>query len=127
MNAPRVLIVDDDPDFGEITRTVLQAHGFEVASAAGGRQALDAMRRQRPDVVVLDVMMNGATDGAQVSHVVHEDPDLTGIPILMVTSIMDTPLASQFPTDEALPVEGFLRKPVNPKELAERVQALVKR
>ncbi|MHB0876783.1 MAG: response regulator [Anaerolineae bacterium] len=125
MASPRILVVDDDPDFVEITRTVLQAHGFEVVTASGGRQAIEAMRREAPAAVVLDVMMDGATDGYQVSQVMHEDPELTKIPVLMLSSIMDTPLAGQFPTDEYLPVVEFMRKPVNPKELADRVRALV--
>jgi CheY-like chemotaxis protein len=123
--SPRVLVVDDDPDFVEITRTVLQAHGFEVTTASSGRQAIETMRREAPAAVVLDVMMDGATDGYQVSQVMHEDPKLTDIPVLMLSSIMDTPLAGQFPTDEYLPVVEFMRKPVNPKELADRIRALV--
>jgi CheY-like chemotaxis protein len=123
--SPRVLVVDDDPDFVEITRTVLQAHGFDVTTASSGRQAIETMRREAPAAVVLDVMMDGATDGYQVSQVMHEDPKLTKIPVLMLSSIMDTPLADQFPTDEYLPVVEFMRKPVDPKELAARIRALV--
>lgn len=126
MSAPKVLVVDDDPDFAEIARTVLQAHGFEVLTASGGRQAIEMMRRDRPDVVLMDVMMDGATDGYQVTQIMHDDADLASVPVLMVSSIMDSPMAGQFPTDEYLPVAGFLRKPVSPKELVERVKALTK-
>ncbi len=122
--SPKVLVVDDDPDFVEITRTVLQAHGFEVATAANGREAIASMREALPDVVILDVMMDGATDGYQVSQIMHDDAELAKVPIIMLTSIMDTPLASQFPTDEYLPVVEFLRKAVGPQELVERVRAV---
>jgi len=94
----RVLVVDDDPDFVEITRTVLQAHGYEIASASSGGQALEMMRRQRPDLVILDVMMRGATEGHDVSQVMYADNDLAKVPVLMVTSIMDGTMADQFPT-----------------------------
>ena len=67
-NAGKVLVVDDDPDFVEITRTVLQAHGFQVTSASSGRLALEMMRQEIPDAVIMDVMMEGATDGQQVSQ-----------------------------------------------------------
>lgn len=127
MSAGRVLVVDDDPDFVEITRIILQAHGFQVASAASGSQAMEMMRKEPPDVVILDVMMQGATDGYQVSQMMHDEPQLSRIPVLMVTSIMSSPLAAQFPTDEYLPIDGYLTKPVNPTELVERVRGLVKR
>jgi len=122
-----VLVVDDDPDFVEITRTVLQAHGFQVSTAAGGRQAVEAMRRHPPDIVILDIMMDGATDGYQVSQMMHDEPQLARVPVLMVTSIMDSPLAAQFPTNEYLPVDDYLRKPVDPGQLVERVRRLIRR
>ncbi len=127
MDRARVLVVDDDPDFVEITRTVLQAHGYEIASASSGGQALEMMRRQRPDLVILDVMMRGATEGHDVSQVMYADNDLAKVPVLMVTSIMDGTMADQFPTDEYLPVAEFLTKPVAPAQLVERVRALVGR
>jgi DNA-binding response OmpR family regulator len=127
MTVGRVLVVDDDPDFVEITRTILQAHGFDVSSASGGRQALEAMRQDRPDAVILDVMMSGATDGYDLGRMMREDDRLRGVPVLMVTSIMDSPRAGDFPTDEPLPADGFLTKPVNPQQLVDRIGALIKR
>ncbi len=126
MDRARVLVVDDDPDFVEITRTVLQAHGYEIASASSGQQALEMMRQERPDLVILDVMMRGATEGYDVSQVIYADKDLAKIPV-MVTSIMDGTMADQFPTDEYLPVAEFLTKPVAPGQLVERVRALIGR
>lgn len=125
VSAARVLVVDDDPDFVEITRTVLQAHGFQVVSAASGREALESMRRDPPDLVILDVMMRGATEGYDVSHIMREDERLAGIPVLMVSSIMDSPMAGQFPTDQYLPADQFITKPISPQELVERVRALI--
>lgn len=127
MDRARVLVVDDDPDFVEITRTVLQANGYEVASASSGQQALDVMRRERPDLVILDVMMRGATEGYDVSQVMYTDEDLKSIPVLMVTSIMDGTMADQFPTDEYLPIAGFITKPVAPAQLVERARTLIGR
>jgi CheY-like chemotaxis protein len=122
----RVLVVDDDPDFVEITRTILRAHGFDVASASSGKQALAEMRQHKPDAVILDVMMNGATDGYDVGRMMREDESLRDIPVLMVTSILDSPRAGDFPTDEALPADEFLTKPVSPQQLVERVRAAIK-
>jgi CheY-like chemotaxis protein len=126
VGSAKVLVVDDDPDFVEITRTVLQAHGFQVTSAASGREALEAMRQDPPDVVIMDVMMRGATEGYEISHLMRQDERLASIPVLMVSSIMDSSMADQFPTDDYLPAEEFLTKPVSPQTLVERVRALVK-
>lgn len=127
MAAGKVLIVDDDPDFVEIMRTVLKAHDFDVSTAASGSQGLEVMRRDKPDVVILDVMMRGATEGHQISQIMREDVDLADIQVLMVTSIMDSPMVDQFPTDEYLPVDDFITKPVDPKTLVEKVRALIKK
>ena len=95
-----VLVVDDDPDFVEITRTVLASNGYEVSSASNGQEALEAMRATRPDLVLLDVMMSNVLDGLDLSRVMNEDPNLRQVPIIMISSIADSPAAGMFPTDE---------------------------
>ena len=121
----RILVVDDDPDFVEITRTILTSHGYEVASAANGEVALEEMRRQRPDLVLLDVMMTTVLDGLNVSHAISEDPDLQGVPIIMISSIADSPSAGMFPTDEYLPIDAWISKPVQPEDLLSKVGRFV--
>lgn len=59
----RILIVDDDPDFTEVTRTVLRSKGYQVDTASAGIQALARMRQERPDLVLLDVMMDWPLEG----------------------------------------------------------------
>ncbi len=113
----RVLIVDDDPDFVEITRTILEKEGYQTLTASNGQQALDIMRNDPPDIVLLDIMMRTILDGLYVSREMQTDPRLKNTRVIMVTSIADTPHASEFPTDEYLPIDAWFSKPVNPREL----------
>jgi CheY-like chemotaxis protein len=123
----RILVVDDDPDFVEITRTILLANGYRVSTAASGEEALKSMRSEPPALVLLDVMMSSVLDGVNVSHAMSEDPRLKGIPIVMLSSIASSPAAGMFPTDEYLPIDAWLSKPVQPNELLAKVSRYVKK
>lgn len=121
----KVLVVDDDPDFVRITSKILRSAGYEVTSAANGAKALQAMRKERPDLVLLDIMMSYVLDGLDVSREMAQDPELAGIPIIMVTSLTAIKDTEMVPGDEFVPVDEWLTKPVSPKTLLERVaQAL---
>lgn len=122
-----ILVVDDDPDFVEISRTILEAHGHEVGSAANGDQALEAMRKDLPDLVLLDVMMSTVLDGLNLSHVMSEDPALRQVPVIMISSIADSPSAGMFPTDEYVPIDAWISKPVQPDDLLAKVAQYVKK
>jgi len=117
----RILIVDDDPDFVEILRTILQANGYEVSSASNGEQALRLLQQGAPDLVLLDVMMSSVLDGVNLSHAIAQDPQLRHVHIIMISSIASSSSAGMFPTDEYLPVDAWLSKPVQPNELLTQV------
>jgi len=119
----KVLVVDDDPDFVKVTTKVLEKAGYEVLSAPNGAKALQTMRQQRPDVVLLDIMMSYILDGLDVSREMAEDPDLKDTPVIMVTSLTGVKGSGVFPTDEYVPVDEWLSKPVEPDTLLERVSA----
>jgi CheY-like chemotaxis protein len=121
----KILIVDDDPDFVEATRIVLEQRGYEVISAVNGDEGLQAVRVHKPDLVILDVIMSSILDGLNVSQELHRDPDHSDIPIVMVTSIANTDYAALFPTDEYVHISAFMTKPVPPDQLLQRVQALL--
>jgi Lrp/AsnC family transcriptional regulator, regulator for asnA, asnC and gidA len=123
---PRVLVVDDDPDFCEITRVALESAGYDVASATSGREALTRARMQKPDVVIMDVMMESVLDGLGAAHELRADRLLHDVPVLMVTSIPISEQAAMFPTDESLPADAFLTKPVDPSRLVEEVRRVLR-
>jgi CheY-like chemotaxis protein len=117
----KVLVVDDDPDFVRVTSKVLGSAGHEVVSAANGAQALKTMRQDRPDVVLLDIMMSYILDGLDVSREMAEDPELKDLPVIMVTALTGVRGTQAFPADEYVPVDQWLAKPVAPDTLLARV------
>ena len=121
----KVLVVDDDPDFVKVTSKVLEKAGHEVLSATNGAKALQAMRQTPPDVVLLDIMMSYILDGLDVSREMAEDPDLKGIPVIMVTSLTGVKGNGLLPTDEYIPVDEWLSKPVDPETLLSRVDGVL--
>ena len=121
----RIMIVDDDPDFVEATRLILGADGYEVISARAGQEAMAAMRVSRPDLVVLDVMMQGALDGACTAREMRADAQLRGVPILMVSSIGETSFAEALPEMGELVADNFLVKPVDSAVLVSEIRRLL--
>jgi Lrp/AsnC family transcriptional regulator for asnA, asnC and gidA len=121
-----VLVVDDDPDFVEFTRLTLSAAGFEVSTASTGEDAIALMRVGRPDVVIMDIMMQGALDGVQTVKEMRTDGDLRSVPVLMVSSITDSAFAGLLPKRENLPVDNFLVKPVEVSLLISEVRRLLR-
>jgi adenylate cyclase len=118
----KILIVDDDPDFVEATRMILESNGYEVVSAANGDEGLAQVREHKPDLVILDVVMASVLDGLNMSERMYEDPTHRDIPIVMVTSIANIDYAELFPTDEAVHIDSFLSKPVTPDRLLSEIR-----
>lgn len=81
-----ILVVDDDPEIVSMLSTRLNARGYTVSTAADGNQALELAKRERPEIVLLDVMMPGKS-GWEVARALKQDPDTQGIKIVMVTAI----------------------------------------
>jgi len=122
----KILIVDDDPEFLEVTRIVLESAGYEVISSADTRDGMRKVREEEPDLVVLDVIMNTVLDGLYMSQEMANDPALRSIPILMVTSIANRDYAALFWTDEHVHFDDFVSKPISPEDLLSRVKELLK-
>ena len=123
----KILVVDDDPDFVESTRMVLESAGYEVISAANGDEGLAKVRSDKPDLVILDVIMKTVLDGLNMSQQMANDPEQSPIPILMVTSIANSDYAALFPTDEYVHIDGFVSKPIAPELLLSRTAALLEK
>lgn len=124
---PRVLVVDDDPDFVEIVRQVLRAERMDVVSATTTEDALARARAMKPDLVIMDVMMKGILDGVDATRDLRKEPEIADVPILMITSIPSSEHAALFPTGEDLPIDQLLSKPVSPQRLVDEVRRLLKR
>ncbi len=129
----KILVVDDDPDTVEVIRMTLESAGYEVVSASSGRQGLDRVVSENPDLIILDVMMDTTTEGFQFSLTLRSpDPNspyaaYRHIPILMLTAIHTTTPLRFAPDVDYLPVEEFVEKPISPERLLEKVARLLNR
>jgi DNA-binding response OmpR family regulator len=120
-----ILVVDDDLDFVNITRMILESQHYQVITAANGEQGLQVMRREKPDLVILDIMMSYIMDGLDVRRKMAEDGALQHIPVIMVTSLTSTRAQGEMPGHDYIPDSQWLNKPIDPDLLLERVRELL--
>ena len=116
----RVLVVDDDPRMQSMMRRILEVDGYTVATASEGDAALEALRREPVDLIILDVMMPGA-DGFEVCRTVRRE---SGVPILMLTARDE---AVDKVTGLDCGADDYVVKPFDTEELLARVRALLRR
>lgn len=114
----RLLVVDDEVAFGNVMREVLESFGMDVRVAVGAGQALEQMRREPPDLLMVDVMMP-EVDGLSLIRLVQKEPGWLGIPILVISA-----RASQTDQHEALfaGADAFLAKPFSADELRQALR-----
>ena len=121
--AKRILIADDEPNIVISLEFLMKREGFEVLIANDGEEAVRQIRSERPDLVLLDVMMPKKS-GFEVCQEVKSDPGLAGVRILMLTAKgRDTEVAKGL----ALGADAYMTKPFSTKELVERVRSLLER
>ena len=116
------MLVDDDVDFVTVNKTLLEKYSYEVIVAYNGRDCLEGVRRKRPDIIILDMMMDTIGEGFEVSRELRNSERTKHIPLVMLTSV-NTALPIRFKPDRTwLPVDMLLEKPVEPELLLEVVQ-----
>ncbi len=104
---------------------ILEKHDYDVMTAASGAEALAAMRREKPDLLLLDVMMSTTLEGVDISKEMEADPNLSDVPIVMISSITTSEYASEFPDDERIPIAAWISKPIQPEVLLRTVERFV--
>ena len=119
----RILVVDDDRQIVRLVQSYLQQSGFTVLTAYDGEEALHVIRRDKPDLVVLDLMLP-KRDGLEITRLLRADEQLAAIPILMLTARVED-------VDKIVGIElgadDYLTKPFNPQEVVARVKAILRR
>lgn len=126
----RILIVDDEPDVVSYLEMLLQDQGYETVSAEDGNEALEAARRERPDLVTLDISMPEAS-GTRFYKELKQDPELGSTPVLIVTAVTgyggDPYGYEKFLNRSKLvpPPEGFFPKPIDREKLLAEVDQLL--
>ena len=127
----RILLVDDDPDVRLTAKLPLEAAGYEVFEAINFAEGQAAVKKVKPDLIVLDVMMDTTTAGFQFALDLHnsdmssEFKEFKDTPIIMLTAIHTTTTMRFGPDSNYLPVQEFLEKPVEPDVLLARVRKLL--
>ncbi len=123
----KILLVDDDTDFVEATKMVLESKPYEVIVAYEGDEGLQKARKEEPDLVLLDIIMP-VKDGFTAAEQFKKDPQLSKIPIIMLTSFSMRGAGTGIPRGRGftLEAEDYIEKPVRPEELLRRVETLLK-
>lgn len=114
----RILLVDDDPDFVEAVKVIVENGGYEVQVAYDGKEGLETVKEYKPDLIVLDVMMP-VMDGHATCAALKKDPATKEIPVILLTAVADRVTTSKYSHRDMLEseAEDYMPKPVDPPEL----------
>ena len=119
--AKKILLVDDEPNIVLLLETRLKANGFQVVSAADGLAALEAVKKEKPDLIILDLMLP-KMDGYKVCGLLKKDTRFAKIPILIFTARAQ---AEDIKLGQELGADAYIVKPFDPKTLLEKIQELI--
>jgi formate transporter len=119
---PKILVVDDDRDFLDLTNTILTQAGYQILSADNGHEAFQSMKAEKPDLVLLDVMMSTPLEGVSVARKMAGDADLKDTPIIMISSIDSSEHADLLPDDVHIPIDAWISKPLDPDDLLRKIR-----
>ena len=124
----KILLIDDDVDFVDATKTVLESKHYQVSVAYNGDEGLQKAREEKPDLIILDIIMP-VKDGFTAAEQFKKDSELSKIPVLMLTSFATRGGETSLSVAQgmALEAEDYVDKPVTPEELLKRVEKLLKR
>ena len=128
MKEIKILLVDDDIDFVFIQKAMLEKEGFKVVTAGDKHAGFERARAEKPDLAILDVMMNTDQEGYEMAREMRKDPEMKAIPIIMLTSvdsITGLNLKEMAKDPKWLPVDAYLEKPVQPQKLLAEIRKLL--
>ena len=118
-----IVVADDDDDILDLVALTLERSGHVVHRARDGEEALELVKRERPDLAVLDVSMP-KLDGLELTRLLREDPDTSAVRIVLLTALVQE---SDVSDGLAAGAHDYVRKPFSPQELRSRVQAILGR
>ncbi len=125
MSTPRILIIDDDPDFVEVTKVLFETRQYDVSAAYDPEEGFAKLEEGTPDLLILDVMMGMGAEGFIMARKIRKDPRFDKMPILMMTSMREQ-TGFDFPGERIhskfLPVDEYVEKGVDPHVLLEKVE-----
>ena len=124
----KILVVDDDADQAMSVKAVLESRGYIVGTANDRASGMEGAKTESPDLIILDVMMEGRQDGFEMARELKKDPQCKDTPILMFTSIKEetgTDFKSAAGDPSWLPVDGYMDKTSDPEVLLGQVEKLL--
>ncbi len=122
----KIICIDDDKDILDACEVVLEGQGHTVVTALNGREGFEKASKERPDLIILDVMMDDSTEGFATAQKLRRTEALKYVPIMMLTSVNETsPQKFGEKDGEFLPVDAFMEKPIKPKEFVAKVKELL--
>ncbi|TET27101.1 response regulator [Candidatus Aerophobetes bacterium] len=124
----KILLVDDDPDFVEGARMVLEKGDFEVVTASSGKECLKRIKEERPDLILLDIMMPQKS-GFEVCKELKSNIEYNKIPVVMLTALKSKLSRTSYSIAEGLELEAedYLEKPIDPKVLVSRLREILEK
>ena len=118
-----IAIIDDDPDILDASGLVLKSKGYDIVTASNPDDGYKIVKEKKPNLIILDVMMDEPDDGFYLAQKFRKDGITT--PILMYTSVSKA-IGLDFGKSEMVPVDDFVEKPISPEELIAKVSNLLK-
>ena len=128
MNRKKILIIDDDPSFLEICSAILEESDYQVYTASSSKEGLEKLVSQRPDLLLLDIMMATMDEGLNFATSIRQSEDLSKIPIMIVSAQPDAEKGYQRSVDKEMDwisADMFMEKPINPQDLLHNVRLLI--
>jgi len=123
----KILVIDDDPDFVRTTGMILKSAGYEVIEAFSGKEALEKSKAEQPDLYLIDLMMETYSEGSNLAKTLSENEDTKGKPRIMITSVDLRGPFESYASQEWVPCDVIMQKPVSAKDLLENVMKALAR
>jgi CheY-like chemotaxis protein len=128
MENAKILVVDDDQDIRDSLQAILESRQYLVSTAGDRAEGMEKVKGEKPDLLILDVMMSSWQDGFEMARELKNDTQFAAIPILMLTGVKDKTgidFKSSAGDPTWCPVDGFLEKPVEPDTLVTEIEKLL--
>jgi len=130
-SAPLILLVDDDVDFLEINRLILEPQGYRVRCCSNPDEAWRQMEQEKPNLIITDLMMNNLDAGFSFSQRVKDDPRFRDVPVIIATAVSSEQgfdFRPRTPAElAAMCVDAYFDKPIRPPALLAKVEELLRR
>ncbi len=128
METKKILIIDDDEDIRRSFQVTLESKNYEIDTASNTISGMEKIKNKKPDLLILDVMMDTDLEGHRFAHTIKSDPDLRDIPILVITGMLDNigvNIRDAFNELDALPSVYFMEKPIDQEELLTKIKKII--